>query len=117
VRVTHLFSGVTVSDFDLACDWYERLFDSPPDSLPTEGEAIWHLASSASVYIAADPERAGNGVLTLAVKSLEDLRAGFARRGLVAEEGAELNGLRTLLVTDADGNMVKFFEDPSAAAS
>ena len=51
------------------------------------------------------------------MKSLEDLRTSLARRGLDAEEGAELNGLRILLVTDGDGNRIKFFEDPSATAS
>ena len=66
MQVTHLFAGLAVSDFTVACDWYESLFDSPPDSFPKEGEAIWHPAPHASIYITADSERAGDGLLTLA---------------------------------------------------
>jgi catechol 2,3-dioxygenase-like lactoylglutathione lyase family enzyme len=113
VHITHLFAGLAVSDFTVACDWYERLFDSPPDVLPTEGEAIWHPAGSASIYITADRARAGHGVLTLAVKNLDDQRAGLARRGLPVDEGAEANGIRTLILTDPDGNSIKLFEDPA----
>lgn len=113
MHATHLFAGIAVSDFTLARDWYERLFDSPPDSLPKEGEAVWHAVPSASIYIVADPERAGHALLTLAVKNLQDRRVNLARRGLVVEEALEPNGLRTLSVRDPDGNAIKFFEDPS----
>lgn len=113
MQVTHLFAGLAVSDFDVACDWYGALFGAGPDAHPREGEAIWHPALHASIYITADPERAGHGLLTLAVKNLEEQRLWLTRRGLVADEGAEANGLRTLLVRDADGNRIKFFEfDP-----
>lgn len=110
--VTHLFAGLAVSDFNVACDWYERLFGSPPASYPREGEALWHPGSSASVYVTADRGRAGNGLLTLAVKNLDSQRADLAQRDLLAEESAEPNGMRTLIATDPDGNTIKFFEDP-----
>jgi hypothetical protein len=112
VHATHLFAGVAVSDFAVAHDWYERLFDAPPDSVPKEGEAVWHPVPSASIYITADPERAGNGLLTVAVKSLDDQRATLARHGLAFDDGAEPNGLPRLIVTDHDGNSIKFFRDP-----
>ncbi len=114
VHMTHLFAGVAVSDFTVACDWYERLFDCPPDSFPKEGEAVWHPAGSASIYITADRARAGHGLLTLAVKNLDSQRVDLARRGLPVDEGAELNGMRRLIVTDPDGNKIKFFEDPAS---
>jgi len=115
VRVTHLFAGLAVSDFTAACDWYERLVDSPPDSFPTEGEAVWHAGGAVSIYITTDRERAGHGLLTLAVENLAEQRADLARRGLPVDEAAERHGLRTLLVTDPDGNRIKFFEDPGGA--
>ena len=59
VRVTHVFGGVAVSDFSVACEWYERRFGTPPDALTKQGEAVWHLGTSASVYVVTDPtERA-----------------------------------------------------------
>jgi catechol 2,3-dioxygenase-like lactoylglutathione lyase family enzyme len=114
VDVTHLFVGLAVSDFKAACDWYERLFDSPPAFFPREGEAVWHAASSASVYVTADRARAGKGLLTVAVKNLDAQRAELARRNLPVEEGAERNGMRTLIATDPDRNTIKFFEAPTS---
>jgi hypothetical protein len=115
VRASHVFAGVAVSDFTVARGWYERLFGSPPDSLPREGEAVWRLAAPASVYITLDPARVGNGLLTLAVENLDVLRRDLARRGHPFDEGSEANGMRTLLATDPDGNTIKFFEDPGGS--
>jgi hypothetical protein len=61
MEITHLFAGLVVSDFTKACEWYERLFDSPPDVLPKEGEAVWHAGRFASVYITAGEAQAGGG--------------------------------------------------------
>src|SRR3954467_13698031 len=113
MRATHLFAGVAVTDFTTACDWYERLFACPPSAFPTAGEALWRMGESASIYVTADPERAGRGLLALAVKDLDAQRAALRRRGLAAAGGAELNGIRTLVVADPDGNTVKLFEDPA----
>ena len=113
VDITHLFAGVAVSDFSVSCDWYERLFGSAPDIFPKEGEAVWHRAPSASVYVTTDPSRAGRGLLTLAVKNLEGQRANLVVRGLLVDEGEEANGLRTLIVRDPDGNTIKLFQDPA----
>ena len=110
---THLFAGLAVPDFKGACDWYERLFGSPPALLPRDGEAVWHATSSASVYVTADRARAGNGLLTVAVKNLDTQRADLARRKVPVEESAEPTGMRTLIANDPDGNTIKFFEDPS----
>jgi catechol 2,3-dioxygenase-like lactoylglutathione lyase family enzyme len=115
VRATHVFAGVAVSDFTVARDWYERLFGSPPDSLPKEGEAVWRPAASASVYVTLHRARAGSGLLTLAVENLDDLRRDLARRNHPVDEGSEANGMRTLLATDPDGNTIKFFEDPGSS--
>ncbi|HEV8460691.1 MAG TPA: VOC family protein [Gaiellaceae bacterium] len=114
MEITHLFAGLVVSDFTKSCEWYERLFDSPPDVLPKEGEAVWHAGVSASVYITAGEARFGGGRLTLAVKDLEGHAADLGRRGLTGEASVEGNGMRTLLLADPDGNTIKFFEDPAA---
>ena len=111
---THLFAGLAVSDFKAACDWYERPLGAPPDFVPREGEAVWHAASSTSVYVTVDRTRAGNGLVTVAVRNLDAQRADLARRDLLVEESAERNGMRTLIATDPDGNAIKFFEDPSS---
>lgn len=113
VDITHLFAGIAVSDFQVARGWYARILGSPADTLPREDEAVWHAVRTASIYVTVDPERAGHGLLTLAVKDVDEKRIDLERRGIIAGEGAEANGLWTLTVTDPDGNRIKFFEDPS----
>jgi|tagenome__1003787_1003787.scaffolds.fasta_scaffold20774548_3 hypothetical protein len=115
MHTTHLFAGLAVSEFVVACDWYERLFDSAPSFYPREGEAVWQVTASASVYVTADAPRSGGRLLALAVKNLDEERAALARRGLHAEEGTEPNGMPTMTLADPDGNTIKMFEDPAGS--
>ena len=113
MSVTHLFAGLAVSDFAAARRWYEALFGSPPDMLPMEGEAVWHVTTSGSVYVTADPPRAGSVLVTIAVSNLNEHATALAARGLtLREEEADSSAPRQLTVTDYDGNCIKFFEDP-----
>jgi len=114
--LTHLFAGVAVSDFATARPWYEALFGRPPDLLPKDGEAVWHVTSSGSLYVVADAARAGNALVTIAVSDLDQFAAALAAQGLsLDEEAAGSGGPRQLSITDADGNQIKFFADPGQA--
>src|SRR5512132_1809222 len=103
MRTTHLFAGVPVSDFDMAVAWYERLLGRPPDVLPHEREAMWHLVGEGSIYVVLDAQRAGSALVTLAVDDLADHPT---------EPGP--GGMPTAVLDDPDGNRIKLFEDPSA---
>ena len=88
--ITHLFAGVAVSDFPAARRWYEALFGRPPDMLPKEGEAVWHVTTSGSVYVTASPMRAGSALVTIAVSNLYEHATALAARGLsLDEQGAD----------------------------
>jgi hypothetical protein len=114
MSITHLFAGVAVSDFATARPWYEALFGRPPDMLPEEGEAVWHVTALGSIYITVDSARAGSASLTIAVSDLDKQATGLATRGLSFDEhGADPSVLRRLTVTDGDGNRITFFEDPA----
>ena len=113
MSVTHLFAGVAVSDFASARPWYEALFGSRPDMLPMEGEAVWHVTTFGSVYVTANPARAGSA-LAIAVSNLEEHATALAARGLSLDEhGAGSSSPRQLTITDNDGNCIKFFADPA----
>jgi catechol 2,3-dioxygenase-like lactoylglutathione lyase family enzyme len=115
--VTHVFTGLPVTDYEPARDWYERLLGRPPDMLPTKDEAVWHLASAGSIYVVADRERAGSGLLTIAVGDLEEQLAALAEHGIPnAEAGAREGEPRKVVVTDPDGNTISFFEDSGRAS-
>ena len=58
----------------------ETPFGRPPDMLPKQGEAVWHVTTFGSVYLTADPARAGSALITMAVSDLDQQRHVCARR-------------------------------------
>jgi hypothetical protein len=100
--VSVLFGGIPVRDYEAAAHWYERLFGRPPDMLPHDHEACWKLTDEAWIYVVRDAERAGNALITMIVDELPPVD------GECGEEG----GLHTLVVTDPDGNTIKFARPP-----
>jgi hypothetical protein len=113
MKVTHVFTALAAADHGAALGWYARLFGRGPDMVPTEGEAVWRLADSASVYVVADPVRAGQAALTIAVRDVDALLGDLRERDIVATIEMDA-GMRTAVVFDPDGNRIKFFEDPGA---
>jgi catechol 2,3-dioxygenase-like lactoylglutathione lyase family enzyme len=116
MAITHVVAGVAVADYDSARAWYERLLGRPPNMLPTENEAVWHLAETGLIYVVGDAKRAGKALLTLAVDDLEDRLAAMAGRGIATGPiETEGGGPRKAVITDPDGNMITFFAEGSSA--
>lgn len=109
--VSYVFAGLLVADRDLAADWYARLIGRQADMLPNDAEAAWQLADSASLYLRADPGRAGRGVITLIVTDLDARIAAIAARG-IAPGPVEVVGEagRKCVITDPDGNEVEIVQ-------
>ena len=85
--------------------------------LPIEGEAVWHVTTSGSVYVTANPARAGSALVTIAVSNLDEHATALVARGLsLDEQGADSSAPRQLTITDDDGNCIKFFADPAQPA-
>jgi catechol 2,3-dioxygenase-like lactoylglutathione lyase family enzyme len=97
-RVSVLFGGIPVRDFEAAAQWYERLLGRPPDMRPHDHEAAWKLSDSGWIYVVRDPQRAGNALVTLIGDELPAVDGHFA----------EMGGMLTVEVTDPDGNKIKF---------
>jgi catechol 2,3-dioxygenase-like lactoylglutathione lyase family enzyme len=113
MEVTHVFAGLAVTDYESARGWYERLLGRPPDMLPKDDEAVWRLSSTASIYVVADRERAGSGLVTIAVGDLEERLAELAEQGIPGAPGdVGSGGPRKVVVNDPDGNSIAFFEGP-----
>jgi catechol 2,3-dioxygenase-like lactoylglutathione lyase family enzyme len=113
MEVTHVFTGLAVSDYEATQGWYERLLGRPPDRLPKADEAVWQLSESALIYVVRDPPRAGGGLLTVAVNSLEEHVAELAERGIATQSETLVNGVRKVSTSDPDGNKISFFEAPA----
>ena len=114
--VTHVFAGVAVSGFAAAYRWYVHLFGRAADMFPTDGEAVWRLTTTSSVYVVGDVERAGNGLLTLASDDLEGIANRLEAAGLAFTWDSRDTAPVKLMVTDDDGNRIAFFQDPALLA-
>lgn len=96
--------------------WYERLFGRPADGRPTPELAEWRLARGGGVQLVFDPVRAGRTAVTLAVEDMDALAADLAERGVEPRPGPPGAGHhRQAHLTDLDGNVITFAEDPRAA--
>jgi hypothetical protein len=116
VEFTHTFAGVAVLDFAAAYEWYVRLFGRAADMFPIDGEAVWRLTTTSSVYVVGDVERAGNGLLTLASDDLEGVANRLEADGLAFTWDSGGTAPVKLMVTDDDGNRIAFFQDPAPLA-
>jgi predicted enzyme related to lactoylglutathione lyase len=109
---SYVFAGLIVADRDRAAAWYGRLLGRPADILPNDAEAMWQLTSTSSVYLLADPGRAGRGVLTIAVPDLGAALAEIGQRGI--DDGAAIEVIpgagRKGVIIDPDGNAIAFVE-------
>ena len=115
MRVTVAFAGIAVADYPSMVEWYERLLGRAPDMLPHETEAAWQLTEGGWLYVVEDPERAGNGLLTLMVDDLDDELARIAQRGVDAGEIITMPGkARKADFDDPEGNRISFGQPLSA---
>lgn len=107
MAVDHLLAVVPVTDIDVAGAWYEHLFARAPDNHPMDSLVEWRVTGTGWVQVFRDPERAGHGLLNLAVDDLAAARDGLIERGLAptpiqtASKGVQLSS-----VIDPDGNAI-----------
>ncbi len=107
--VTHTFAGLAVSDYAAAYDWYVRLLGRPADMFPHGREAVWRLTPHGSIYVVEDPERAGTGLVTLALDDLDAHERHLRDGGVTFTEQAHGAAPRRVVVRDVDGNTLTFF--------
>jgi predicted enzyme related to lactoylglutathione lyase len=104
-----LFAGISVTDYEAALPWYERLLGSEPSFLAHATEAVWELAEHRFLYIEEDPARAGHAHHTIFAEDLDALVAEIAGRGIEpAQRETYSNGVRKATYRDADGNEIGF---------
>ncbi|GAA1212736.1 VOC family protein [Prauserella alba] len=106
-RIEHVLAVVPVGDIDAAVAWYGELFGRGPDNTPMPSLAEWHVAPSGWVQVTADADRAGSGLLNLAVSDLPAAIDELALRGLHFGAISDVNkGVRLSSLSDPDGNVV-----------
>ena len=110
------FAGLPVTDYGAACDWYVRLLGRAADMFPHETEAVWRLTPNSAIYVVQAPERAGSGLLTVAVADLHAHEQRLRGAGLGFVELAAGDAPRRLVLNDLDGNALTFFQDPAQSS-
>jgi hypothetical protein len=80
---------------------------------PHDREAVWRLISSGSIYVVEDVERAGGGLVTLALDDLDAHERRMRDSGLTFTEQTHGAAHRRLVVRDVDGNTLTFFQSPA----
>ena len=108
MSVNGVLAGVAVADVHAAVPWYERLFGRPPDALPMEGLAEWHIAAGGVVQLVASGDRAGRSLITLDFDDLEHELGAMRERGLDAGALDDTTSDKVLIATttDPEGNEI-----------
>lgn len=110
-----VFAGLPVRDLAGALDWYAAFFGRPADEVVGE-EAMWQVNESTWAFVAPDHERAGGGLMTLGVESIEPYLSRWRAAGLEHEPIETYdNGVRHVTIIDPDGNSVSLAEAPTQA--
>lgn len=114
---TQVFAGLPVRDLDTAIAWYEVFFGRKPDEIIGD-EAMWQVNENTWVFVAPDSKRAGGGLVTLGVESLEPYLARWTAPELRHEPIETYgNGVRHVTIFDPDGNSLSLAEAPTTGVS
>jgi glyoxylase I family protein len=107
MTIEHLLAVVSVSDIERASRWYEALFGRPADNRPMASLVEWQVLTGGWVQVTRDPDRAGSGLLNLAVDDLPAARDELTDRGLEPGEIQPVNkGVELSPLSDPDGNTI-----------
>lgn len=117
MTIKNALASVAVKDLEAAVQWYEQVLGKPPDSRPMPEVAEWKFERGGWLQVYSLPERAGAGSVTLAVSRIDDHVAQLTRLGIDTSEQSSGDKVKTLMITDPDGNHIAFAEaiDPTMA--
>jgi catechol 2,3-dioxygenase-like lactoylglutathione lyase family enzyme len=108
-----LFAEMSVRDYKVSADWYERLLGGPPAFLPNDIEAVWELAEHRFIVVELRPEHAGHDQVTIFVDDLDTRVDAITERGIEpAYRETYENGVRKVIYYDPDGNEIGFGGGP-----
>lgn len=117
MKIENVIASVAVKDLRSAAGWYEKLFGRPADSQPAPELAEWKFPRGGWLQVYQLPARAGTGSCTLAVDDIDELSAHLQSLGINAGERSSGAQVRTVMITDPDGNHLAFSQaiDPTMA--
>jgi hypothetical protein len=117
MKIENALASIAVKDLKAASAWYENLFGRPADSTPMPEVAEWKFERGGWLQVYELADRAGAGSCTLAVSDIGGVIAHLQSLGIDTSEGSSGAKVKTVMITDPDGNHLAFAEaiDPSMA--
>lgn len=107
-HVEHVLAVIAVSDIEAGRSWYTKLFGREPDNNPMPNLIEWQVINGAWVQVTEDPQRAGNGMLNLAVSDIVEGARELREMAIETREIIDANkGVQLCPVTDPDGNQLQ----------
>jgi predicted enzyme related to lactoylglutathione lyase len=110
MNIQNAIASVAVKDVKSGAAWYEKLFERGPDSTPMPEVAEWKFERGGWLQVYQLPERAGQGSCTLAVEDIERVIERLAALGIDTTERTAGEKVKTVMITDPDGNHLAFAE-------
>ena len=112
--IRNVLASVAVKDLNPSVKWYESLLNKR-SSRPMPEVAEWSFEGGGGLQVYQLPERAGAGSFTLAVTDLDEQVRHVAGLNIDTRERTSNQRVKTLMITDPDGNHIAFAEaiDPS----
>ncbi|PHR74452.1 MAG: hypothetical protein COA66_01280 [Arcobacter sp.] len=113
-NINSVISVIPVKNFELALEWYQKLFEREPDLVPMEGIAEWQLLENAWIQVSIDLERAGSTTVVIVVNDLESKCKVILDANLPIGEIVEYpEVIKMAEIIDKEGNKISFVQDIS----
>ena len=109
MSIDNVLASVAVKDMKTTSAWYARLLGRPAES-PMPELAEWRLPGGGCLQVYLLPERAGHGSFTLAVSDIEAETRKLEAMGVNTSQRSSSSGVKTVMVTDPDGNHIALSE-------
>jgi catechol 2,3-dioxygenase-like lactoylglutathione lyase family enzyme len=116
MSIDNVLASVAVKDLKAAGEWYSRLLGRPGDK-PMPEVMEWRFPRGGCLQVYQLAERAGHGSFTLAVSDIEQEIRKLDALGLNTSDRSSSSSVKTVMLTDPDGNHIAFAEafDPALA--
>jgi predicted enzyme related to lactoylglutathione lyase len=116
MTIDNALASVAVKDVDKSAAWYAELLGSKGHRPMPEVEE-WMFPRGGGLQVYQGLERAGHCSFTLAVSDLETVASKLAAMGVAPGARTSSERIKTLMVTDPDGNSIAIAEalDPAFA--
>jgi predicted enzyme related to lactoylglutathione lyase len=115
MMINNAIASVPVKDLQNAAAWYETVFGRAADSNPMPELAEWKFERGGWLQVYQLPQRAGQGSCTLAVSDLERTIEHLRSLGIDTSHGTSGAKVKTVMITDPDGNHLAFAETNDSA--